>query len=140
MLCAFVTRETKALKSVMRRRKEFRESIAARVDSELKYLEDNCLEDHARALEDILHGLTAHLDQSPARKKAFMARVAKLMTCFRDKRRNDETQGQAIMRASEIRRLGLVVIENHFLLQEVDWMRNRLQLRRLSQLLFKMAP
>ena len=91
-LCFLLTRDAKALKSLTRRRKEWRESTASRVTSELKYLEDNSSEDPAKALEDILRGLTAHLDQSPARKKAFMARVTKLMTCFRDKRRNDETQ------------------------------------------------
>merc|ERR1719234_7129 len=136
---AVFLREAKMLKSLSRVRAEGREAVRVRVSSERKYLEAECLPEHAAALDEILRGLTAHLDSSPARKKAFMARVAVLNRSVRAKRKNDDIQGQVIMKASEIRRLSTCAAQNHFFLQEASLLRWRLLLQRILQLLVKMS-
>jgi len=131
-------RDVKLLKTLTRTRKERLESVVGRINSEVNFLAKQCQPNLARDLEEILVDVTANLDSSPARKKAFMARVTRINQAFRTKRKNDDTQGQAIMKASEVRRLATLCIENQYFLQEVVWMRGRLLLNWLLQLLQKM--
>lgn len=131
-------RDVKLLKTLTRTRKERLEPAVGRINSEVNYLAMQCQPDLARELEEILGDVTANLESSPARKKALMARVTRINQSFRAKRKNDDTQGQAIMKASEVRRLATLCIENQYFLQEVVWMRGRLLLKWLLQLLQKL--
>ena len=80
-------------------RRETLEVVGSRINSEVKYLEAECLPEHEAALAEILTGLTNCLGEStPRRKKAFMSRVSRLMGAVRTKRRNDDTQVSLLKR------------------------------------------
>ena len=85
-------RDVKLLKTLTRTRKERLESVVGRINSEVNFLAKQCQPNLARDLEEILVDVTANLDSSPARKKAFMARVTRINQAFRTKRKNDDAQ------------------------------------------------